>query len=160
MDSGEIIYYGEKDKNTIEFRISNSTLNPQVVKDNIRLFGSLMKVSKEMSLNPGYKNEEFKIMKNRSLTEREKVEALLELLFEDEKIKGIYRERWESVRNKEIFDELTLGQKQTFERGNYQIKKENCRRVAEQIKVIEEMIRVANEIRKELEQSKELNYYN
>ncbi len=40
---------GSKDKNTIEFRIPNGTINPNIWIDNINLFGGLMRVSKELT---------------------------------------------------------------------------------------------------------------
>ena len=117
-------HYGEEDKNTFEVRTPNGTLNCKVIKENIKLFGSIFKISKEMSENPGYKKVEFTKLKNRNLTEREKVEALLNLLFDNEKEKIVYRERWDSVKDEKIFDELVGDGKQTFKRKNYQFSSE------------------------------------
>lgn len=144
-------HMGEKGKNTIEFRIPNGTINPKAIKENIKLFGSLMKVSKEMALNPEYKKEEFEEVMNENLTEGEKVEALLNLLFDDEQTKSVYRERWESVRDEKIFDLLTEGQKPTFKRGDYSISsKQEIRDVATSKEAIEQMSGVSKEIEKEV----------
>lgn len=146
-------HYGEMGKNTIEFRMPNGTLNPETIRANIKLFGTLMQVSKEMALNPEYKKEEFARMTDRNLTEAEKVEALLDLLFDDEKTKSVYRGRWTSVRDEEIFDELTEGGVPTFKRGNYEIVgKDNIEGVANSQEAIQEMSDIAPEIRKVIEE--------
>ena len=149
-------HYGEKDKNTIEFRMPNGTINPQTVKENIKLFGSLMQVSKEMALNPEYKKEEFNKIKDRGLTEGEKEKALLNLLFKDEKTKNIFWERWDSVKDEHIFEELSGSGTPTFERGNYKIaSKEEFEKVAKNKEAILEMSDVVEEIRSQLKERDE-----
>ena len=110
-------------KNTIEFRISNGTINPKVIRENIKLFGSLLQVSKKMSLNSEYRREEFERLKQKDLTEKEKTEALLDVLFDDEQEKSVYRERWDAVKDEKSFEKLKA-KKPTFERGNYSMKEQ------------------------------------
>lgn len=145
-----------KDKNTIEFRIPNGTINAKAIKENIKLFCSLLQVSKEIALNPEYKKEQFSNIKNRNLTEREKVETLLDLLFNNEEIKNIYRERWNSVKDEKIFDELAEEEIQTFKRGNYEIvEKESFKKIALDKDVIKEIIS-SDDIQKILEEIESL----
>ena len=151
-------HYGEEGKDTIEFRIPNGTINPTTVRENIKLFGSLMYVSKEMAINPEYKKEEFETLMDRTLTEGEKVEALLNLLFNDEKTKDIYRERWETVRDEKIFDELTEGQTQTFKRGDYSVSsKQEIRNIATSEEAVEQMSGVSDEIKREVKERQQQN---
>ena len=133
-------------------------LNPTTVRENIKLFGSLMYVSKEMAINPEYKKEEFETLMDRTLTEGEKVEALLNLLFNDEKTKNIYRERWETVRDEKIFDELTEGQTQTFKRGDYSVSsKQEIRNIATSEEAVEQMSGVSDEIKREVKERQQQN---
>lgn len=113
----------EGEKNTIEFRMPNGTINPQVVRENIRLFGTLLQVSKEMSLDPEYKKETFEELKRKDLTEAEKTEALLCVLFNDEQEKSVYRERWNDVKDNKVFEQVKA-EKPTFERGNYSMREQ------------------------------------
>lgn len=108
---------------TIEFRMPNGTIDIDTVRENIRLFGQLLSISKQMSLNPEYKSKEFSTLKNHNLTEKEKVESMLNLLFEDEQEKYIYRERWDAVKDSETFEELKA-EVPTFKRGNYSMRKQ------------------------------------
>lgn len=118
-----VMNLGKEGKNTVEFRIPNGSLDPNVIKENITLYGSLLRVAKEMSLNPEYKKEEFEILKEKDLSEAEKTEALLNMLFDDEKEKRIYRERWEAIKEYAIFDELQSDEPK-FKRGDYSMREE------------------------------------
>ena len=151
-------HYGEEGKDTIEFRIPNGTLNAETVRENIKLFGSLMRVSKEMALNPEYKKEEFEVLLDRDLTESEKVEGLLNLLFDDEQTKSVYRERWNSVKDEKIFDELTKGQTSTFKRGDYSISSvKDFEKVSTSEEAIEQISEVAQEIKREIQEREPFN---
>ena len=68
-----------------------------------------------MSTDLDYKRNEFIELKNHNLTEQEKVEKLLSLLFDTEKNKMIYRERWESVKDNNEFEQVKA-QTPTFQR--------------------------------------------
>ena len=110
-------------KNTIEFRMPNGTIDINVIRENIRLFGQLLNISKQMSNNPDYKKDTFLILKNHDLTEREKVECLLDLLFDDDHEKDIYRQRWNAVKENNSFEELKA-EVPTFQRGNYSMREQ------------------------------------
>lgn len=96
---------GNPDKNTIEFRISNGTLEPEVIKQNIYLYASLIEKARMMVLEPQKLTEKVEKFYQTDIDEATKVENLLNLLFETEQEKEIYRARWESVKSTEIFRE-------------------------------------------------------
>ena len=121
---------GSLDKNTIEFRVSNGTLDRQTIMDNIRLFGSLMMVSKEMTFYPEKYELKIRAFMNRDASERDKLEALLDLLFTDEKVRDIYRRRWDSVKESEEFDQVA-SKDPTFRRGDYTLEKYARKAVSE-----------------------------
>lgn len=108
---------------TIEYRIPNGTIDIEILRENIYLIGKLLTVSKQMSENPEYKIKEFELLMSHDLTEREKEEVLLSLLFNDEKERSIYRNRWESIKDNKIFEEVK-SPTPTFERGNYYMRDE------------------------------------
>ncbi len=113
---------GDEKKNTIEFRIPNGTTDVNVERENILLYGKLVQVSKQILSNKKLQ-EKFEIFKQHDLTEAEKLESLLDLLFTDEKCKEIYRYRWNSAKDYEIFDELKSSNP-TFKRKDYTISTE------------------------------------
>lgn len=92
-------------KNTIEFRLSNGTLDPNTWMENIKLYGRTVQMAHEISminmkLSQGEqiteeekKKLQMKAMLKGDVTNDEKMEALMGLLFE-EKEKGIYWERY------------------------------------------------------------------
>lgn len=126
-DSGlNIMNIGKKEKNTIEVRIPNGTIEIKELLNNIRLFGKIFEVSKKMTDNPEYKKDIFDKLKNKNVTEKRKLETLLELLFDKEQEKEIYRNRWDLVKEYNIFTEL-FKDNNTFKRGIYTMEEENER---------------------------------
>lgn len=113
----------EEGTNTIEFRMPNGTIDVDVIKENIYLFGQLLNISKQMSMDSRYKKEEFSALKNHELTEREKVESLLALLFDSEQEKSVYRQRWDTVKEDDLFEELKA-EEPTFKRGDYSMREQ------------------------------------
>ena len=105
----------EEGINTIEVRMPNGTIDINTLRQNIFLFGQLLNISKQMSTDLDYKRNEFIELKNHNLTEQKKVEKLLSLLFDTEKNKMIYRERWESVKDNNEFEQVKA-QTPTFQR--------------------------------------------
>ena len=83
----------EDEINTIEFRMPNGTIDFNTIMENIRLFGQLLYVSKQLSEEQEFKKDKFSTLKRHDLTEREKLESLLDLLFDDEDEKEIYRRK-------------------------------------------------------------------
>ena len=90
-------------KNTIEFRISNGTINPDTWIENVRLFGRIVQISQklaEIEKQPKCSKEDKKLLElkeklKEEIPEQEKMETLLELLFSEEERK-VYRERYMS----------------------------------------------------------------
>lgn len=118
-----LINLSESGKNTIEFRMPNGNLKSEIVKENIKLFGNLLDVSKKIAEGSKDKEDIFERLKDRELSEADKVEVLLELLFDKEEERNIYRKRWDSIKDNEIFDKLKAYDL-TFKRGDYSMKKE------------------------------------
>lgn len=116
-------------KNTFEFRMSNSSLNPDTIKKNVYLYGTILNTARQMTLNPKYKEGEHKQLLKTDVTEKEKLEATLNLLFDDEDDKRIYRERWESVKDAPIFSKNSKKgfAKEKFNRQDYE---ETCSKVS------------------------------
>ena len=93
-------------KNTIEFRLSNGTLDGDTWIENIRLYGKTVEISEKLGLilkkseNKEELSEEEKrlywlkerLKQNISLDE--KMEILMEILFEDKEERSVYQERY------------------------------------------------------------------
>ncbi len=96
---------GNPEKDTVEFRIANGTLNPETIKQNIYLYASLIETARNITLNPeqlGNKVEEFF---RTDVDEQTKADNFLKLLFEDKQDQDIYKKRWESVKDAQVFKE-------------------------------------------------------
>lgn len=139
---------------TIEFRIPNGTIDINTITQNIRLFGQLLNISKQASLDKEYKKEEFLVLKNHNLTEREKVESLLNLLFDDEKEKDIYRQRWDKIKDNDYFEQVKA-EKPTFERGNYSMREQTAEIYKETR--VEDRMRFVQMVRTVIEKIKNIN---
>lgn len=93
-----------KEKNTIEFRLSNGTIDPDIWIENINLYGSIIKIAEEIA-NIERKEEaqmtlqekkKYGLYKKLHFTssDKEKIELLISLLFDDEHQREIYRKRY------------------------------------------------------------------
>ena len=94
---------GNPNKDTIEFRMANGTLNPEVIKQNVFLYASLINTAIEVSNNPEkykYRLEEFY---RTDMDEREKAISFLNLVIENPEDRKIYMDRWESVKAAEVY---------------------------------------------------------
>lgn len=109
-------------KNTIEFRVANGTINPDIWIENVRLFGRIVQISEKLAQiekeNQSELTEEDKKLLNLMETlkeekpEREKMEVLLEMLFtEEERI--VYRERYDE--NSKLLEEASKRGEDTLE---------------------------------------------
>ena len=104
-------YYGinfmnlENSKNTIEFRLPNGTLDADTWIQNINLFGGIIRISENLAIIQTKPEEErteeeikmlqqFEILKNSEISDKEKLEALLAIVITEEH-RDIYRERYE-----------------------------------------------------------------
>lgn len=100
-------------KNTIEFRLPNGSINPDVWIENARLFGRIVEISEKLAQiekkdKLELTEEDKKILGLREelkkeKPEREKMEDLLDLLFTEEE-KPIYVERYNE--NSKLLEEL------------------------------------------------------
>jgi len=99
----------------IEIRIFNSSLEPKIIFEDLVLVGKIFETSLECAKNPDYKKEEFEKLFLRNVTEEEKVNNLLNLLFDKIEQKNIFKNRWESVRKDDEYKKLISG-RDTFER--------------------------------------------
>lgn len=93
-------------KNTIEFRVANGTINPDVWIENIKLFGRLVQRAEELAeieqksnINEEERQQlELKERLKEDIPEKEKLEIVLDILFEEEE-KEVYRERYKENSN-------------------------------------------------------------
>lgn len=99
----------------IEIRIFNSSLEPEIIFQDLELVGKIFEISLENAKNPNYKKDEFENLFLRDVTETDKVNNLLDLLFDKVEQKNIFRKRWLSVREKSEYKEYKSGI-DTFER--------------------------------------------
>lgn len=105
-------------KNTIEFRLPNGTIDPQTLMDNIRLFSSIVSVSKELgdielaianNIPLSSKQQRMILAKKALVSDKAKnnpnvrLNALMDLLFDkDKKSKQIYISRYKSFPKQSI----------------------------------------------------------
>lgn len=94
---------GNIKKNTIEFRMANGTLEPEVIKQNVFLYASLMNTAIKMTENPEQFEEKLGEFYKTDVTEEQKAQNFLNLIMEEENDKQIYMERWESVKDSKVF---------------------------------------------------------
>lgn len=95
---------GNSKKNTIEFRMANGTLDPEVIKQNVFLYASLMNTSIKMTERPEKFGDKLQEFYKTDVTEKEKAEKFLELIIEDEQDRQIYMDRWQSVKDAQVFN--------------------------------------------------------
>ena len=81
-------------KNTIEFRIPNGNVNYDIIRENILLFGKILRIAKLRAVEPSIKKDEFEALMEPGLEEKEKLSRFLNLIFDSENEKQIFRERW------------------------------------------------------------------
>lgn len=105
-----------RNKNTFEFRMSNSSLDSDTIKKNVYLYGTILNAARQMTLSPECKRYEWQQLVKTDVTEREKLEATLDFLFDEEEDKKIYMERWETVKDAPVFSKNT---KKGFAKGKF-----------------------------------------
>lgn len=99
----------------IEIRIFNSSLEPEIIFQDLELVGKLFEVSLKNAKDQNYKKGEFKKLFLCNVTENEKVNNLLNLLFDDAEQKNMFRKRWQSIKEKSEYKKYRSGIA-TFER--------------------------------------------
>lgn len=120
-------------KDTIEFRISNGTIDPDTWIENARLYGRIVEIAEklaEIEKNPIKSNEEKRLLSlkeylKKDISENDKMEVLLNLLFSKEERK-LYRERYIStIENlKEIEEDYNPFSDISFSKVDFKKKKE------------------------------------
>lgn len=121
----------DPEKNTIEFRISNGTLNFEEIQNNIRLYGRLFERSKEVSIIQKKYNEgneltleemkklhDFQILCSSDLLEETRTNILINFLFEENE-REIYTERYQKSKTESI---KTLFGKDSYKQFYEQLK--------------------------------------
>ncbi len=95
--------FGAGKKNTIEFRLSNGTIDPQIVKENVFLYASILNTAVEMTRNPEKYTEKLQEFYKRDVTEEEKAKAFLGLVMDNQEDRQVYMGRWKSVKDAPVF---------------------------------------------------------
>ena len=95
---------GNSKKNTIEFRMANGTLEPEVIKQNVFLYASLMNTAIQMTENPEAYSERLEEFYKTDVSEQEKARSFLNLIMDHEEDRQIYIDRWESVKDAKVFE--------------------------------------------------------
>ena len=114
-DSAINFFNVDTNKNTIEFRIPNGTINPDVWIENVRLFGRLVQVSEELGRIDNKPKEKLTNEDRRKLwlstmlikkevSEEDKCKFLINLLFEEEEYKKVYFDRYNKNRQQILFE--------------------------------------------------------
>ncbi len=103
--------WNNKDKGRIEFRLFNSSLNFRTIIENIILICRLFETSLALTNPSEIKQQYFEKLLNRNVTEEEKLNLLLDLLFDSEEEKDIFRRRWLSVKDKSSYKKYYTGKK-------------------------------------------------
>lgn len=85
----------EGKQDTIEFRIPNSSLDFEELQNNIKFFARIVEVSKQLSLDEEYKKNIFEKFIS-SEDEQIRMYALMDLLFDNDKDKKIFFDRYYS----------------------------------------------------------------
>lgn len=99
----------------IEIRIFNSSLEPEIIFQDLVLVGKLFEVSVRNAKNPDCKKAQFEKLFLRDVTETTKVDNLLNLLFDKDEQKEIFKNRWQSMRGEDEYKHYKWG-KDTFAR--------------------------------------------
>lgn len=110
---------GNPKKNTVEFRMGNGTLNPETIKQNVLLYASIIEASRIATLEPDKNRGQLEQFLKKDVSEEQKAEAFLELIFDNEEDRKIYRERWESVKDAHVFERNQEQFAQTFKREDF-----------------------------------------
>ena len=133
---------GNSNKNTVEFRMANGTLDPNVIKQNVFLYASLINTAIEITKNPEiYQNKLDNFLDN-NVDEQQKAENFLNLIMESPEDRIIYMERWESVKDAQVFQK---NESKGFAKNRF--KKEQFRQIA--MRTPYEMVRSTHNFIKE-----------
>ncbi len=94
---------GNPDKNTIEFRMANGTLNPEDIKQTVFLYASLLDTAIQVTEHPEEYAERLDSFYQTDITEQEKARRFLNLIMSSQDERQIFMERFESVKDAPVF---------------------------------------------------------
>lgn len=117
---------GNAKKNTIEFRMANGTLEPEVIKQTIFLYSSLINTAIQMTEHPENYQKKLKEFYQTEVSEEQKANSFLKLIMETPDDRKIYMDRWESVKDAEVFSK---NEQKGFAQGRF--KREQFARIAQ-----------------------------
>ncbi len=105
--------FNNKDPGRIEIRIFNSSLDPEIIFQNLLLIGKLFEICLKNAKDPNYKKDKFEKLFLKDVTETKKLNNLLNLLFDNKEQREIFKSRWRSVRKDEEYEKYQ-SDKDTF----------------------------------------------
>jgi len=136
-------------KNTIEFRLANGTLNPEMWMDNINLFGGIVAVSEELTVTQDKRKTAMFSKLKEDISNEEKLSILLELVgVEPER----YVERYSA--NIGLIKNTELGQKFSEMNGPTQITLQKIAEMTSEVSAVAQQ-EAMQSIIKEMERSRE-----
>lgn len=103
----------------IEFRMFNNTDDFETILLNITLVGRIMYVCRELANGNIELLERYNNLLNKDVLEEEKLDLLLSLLFDDN-TKDIFKKRWQSIKDKAVYENFSTGEA-TFKTNNQNI---------------------------------------
>lgn len=86
--------------------MANGTLDPEIIKQNVFLYASIIDTSIKLTKEPEKYEKKFKEFVKRDVTEKEKAESFLDLIMETNEDKKIYLNRWESVKDDKVYSKI------------------------------------------------------
>ncbi len=103
--------------NTYEYRIHNSSLDLETWKQNIYLDSAISKIAYEMAYEPGKNDSKLSSFFDKTISEEDKANRFLELLFDNNDDRQIYKSRWYSNKDAPVFKKAN-GFGETFKKGD------------------------------------------
>lgn len=101
--------WNRANKGRIEFRLFNSSLSLDVIMQNLLLVGKLLEICLKLAINPKYKRYQFNELLNHNISEEEKLDSLLNLLFDNENDKQIFKLKWISIKDRTFYGAFNTG---------------------------------------------------
>lgn len=102
--------------------MSNGTLDLEVIKQNVLLYASLINTSIKMTENPELYKDKLTAFYRTDVSEKEKAENFLDLIIENPEDRQIYMDRWESVKQADVFQN---NDKKSEEKKEFALKDKN-----------------------------------
>ena len=152
---------GNPKKNTIEFRMANGTLDSEIIKQNIFFYASIINTAIKSIEYPDRYKEKLKAFYKTDISEEEKAKSFLELIIEEPEDRQIYFERWESVKDNEIFQKNRGFSQNRFKKEDFETiaKRTSALRVKQTYSKLKQMIGNTKEKTSIKKQGEELEYY-